>query len=253
MSASDPAPFEVVNPAGASHICLVCEHAGRAVPARLGDLGVAAGEMDRHIAYDVGAGALARRLSARLDAPLVLQRYSRLVVDANRPFEAPDCIPPVSDGTRVPANANLSEAARGRRWEEIHQAFHRAVEALLDDHAASHAHTHLVAVHSFTPELAGVARGCHLGLLFHRDRRLADAIRANLPARPRIEVAMNEPYAVDDLSDYTIPVHGERRGVPHVLIEVRNDQIADTEGVETWSALLAQALACAIDSMRNAA
>ena len=144
LSASDPAPFDVVNPVGASDICLVCEHAGRAVPARLGDLGVAAGEMDRHIAYDVGAEALARRLSTRLDAPLALQRYSRLVVDPNRPFEALDCILPVSDGTRVPANANLSKVERGRRWEEIHQAFHRAVEALLDDHAATHARTHLV-------------------------------------------------------------------------------------------------------------
>lgn len=253
LAASDPSPFEVVNAGGRSDICLVCEHAGRAVPGRLGDLGVDPAEMDRHIAWDLGAEALARRLSSALDAPLALQRYSRLVVDCNRPLKAPDCIPPVSDGTVVPANAHLTEAERQQRYEEIHQAFHGGVARLLDGHRQGQARSHLVTVHSFTPTLAGVARPCQLGLLFNRDRRLSDAIMASFRAESGIVVALNEPYSVDDLSDYTIPVHGEGRGLPHVLLEVRSDEIDSGEGVERWSALLAPALTAAISSMRDAA
>ena len=253
LSASDPAPFELVNPAGVSDICLVCEHAGRAVPARLGDLGISPAEMERHIAWDVGAEAIARQLSSALDAPLALQRYSRLVIDCNRPFVAPDCVPPVGDGTPVPANENLSEAERQLRYEEIHQVFHRGVSKLLDEHRESHAHTYLVTVHSFTPVLAGVRRTCDLGLLFNRDRRLADAIMASFPGETGFVVVPNQPYSVDDASDYTIPVHGEARGLPHVLLEVRSDRIVSTAGRREWSALLAQALNGAISSMREAA
>jgi len=250
LSPHDPDPVAIVNPDGKSVFLLTCEHAGRAIPKRLGDLGIPRADMDRHIAYDVGAETLSRRLSARLDAPLVMQRYSRLVVDCNRPFEAVDCFPEASDGTTVPANVGLGQQAQRQRFDEIHQPFHRAVAALLDRRAAEAKPTTLVSVHSFTPRLQGGSpRPWFVGALSNRDdsfaQRFLAAFRA---AHPEIPCAHNEPYVVDDLSDYTIPVHGEARGLPYLLLEIRNDLILDRDGQQRWAALVADALAAAATS-----
>ena len=249
LGSSDPEPVEFVNSAGGADFLLVCEHAGRLIPAALGDLGLPGPEMDRHIASDIGGEGLSRKLSARLDAPLVMQRYSRLVIDCNRPLNAPDCIPEVSDGTAVPANCRLSQAERFRRYHEIHRPFHHAIGAMLDARQRLGRRTILVAVHSFTPRLAGIDRPWLLGLLHNRDSRFArrtmDAFASN---NPELVADHNQPYTVDDLSDFTIPVHGERRKLPHVLLEVRNDQISDEPGQERWAYLLAEALETAARS-----
>jgi predicted N-formylglutamate amidohydrolase len=243
LDASDPDPVEIVNPEGDSDFLLVCEHAGRAVPATLGDLGIAATEMDRHIAYDIGAEGLARKLSALLDAPLVLQRYSRLVIDCNRPLTATDSIPETSDGTTIPTNLNLTASARRVRADEIHRPFHDAIGRLLDLRQRGELSTILATIHSFVPRFGGKDRRWQLGVCFNRDgvfaRQLMKAFQAN---NPSIVAAHNEPYCVDDESDFSIPVHGERRGLPHVLLEVRHDQIADEAGQASWADLLARAL-----------
>ncbi|MXQ10626.1 N-formylglutamate amidohydrolase [Microvirga makkahensis] len=246
LSPRDPLPVEVVNGEGRSAIVLSCEHAGRAIPEKLRDLGVPPADMERHIALDVGAEEVSRLLSALLDAPLVLQRYSRLVVDCNRPFDAWDCFPVVSDGTRIPGNEGLGERDRLQRFEEIHQPFHRVLAGVLDRRSGTP--TFLVSVHSFTPQLLGGAtRPWHMGVLFNRDRRLADRFLAEFRARnPNIPAAPNEPYSVDDFSDYTIPVHGERRGLPHLLLEIRNDLIMGRDGQSRWADLVVEALAAAI-------
>lgn len=245
LSPDDPDPVEICNPDGAAPFVLVCEHAGQAIPRAFGDLGVAARDRARHIGWDIGAEGVARRLSTLLDAPLVLQRYSRLFVDCNRPFDAPDCVPAASDGTPVPGNRDLGEEDRRRRFDAVHRPFHEAVEGLIDRRVAAGEPPVLVAVHSFTPRLAdGPERPWHLGVLANRDpsfaERLLVAFRESNPAAP---AAYNEPYVVDDLSDYTIPVHGEARGLPHVLIEIRNDLIGDEDGQADWAGRLAHALA----------
>ena len=252
LGRSDPDPVEVVNSSGASDFLLVCEHAGRLVPAALGDLGLAAAEMDRHIAWDIGAEGLSRRLSAFLDAPLLLQRYSRLVIDCNRPLRARDCIPEASDGTAVPANIRLNEAARLRRYHGIHRPFHDAIGAILDRRAAERQRSILCTVHSFTPRLAGIDRPWLLGLLHNRDDSFATHLMDVIVAEhPEVIAEHNQPYSVDDLSDYTIPVHGEGRKLPHVLLEIRNDQIRDAGGQERWALLLAIALRAAAGVMRR--
>lgn len=253
LSPQDPRPVEMVNAGGHSRFVLSCEHAGRAVPASLGDLGVMPAEMNRHIAYDIGAEGVSRRLSARLDAPLVLQRFSRLVVDCNRPFAAPDCFPEVSDGTVVPGNAGLPEDDRLRRFNEIHQPFHDALAQLLDRRVAAGSQDILVAVHSFTPRLVGGAqRPWQLGVLWNRDRSFAERFLSVFQAQnPEIPSAHNQPYVVDDLADYTIPVHGEARGLPHILLEIRNDLIADEDGQARWANLVAEALGAATTSQKD--
>jgi predicted N-formylglutamate amidohydrolase len=240
LAPGDPAPHESVATRGRSPIFLTCEHAGLAIPRRLGDLGLHRDAMQRHIACDIGADAVARLLSRSLDAPLVLQPYSRLVIDCNRPFGAPDCVPEVSDGTAIPGNAGLDENGRRRRFEAIHQPFHAEISRQLD----ARRHNILVAVHSFTPKLATQRhrRPWHAGLLFNHDCRLAHLLMgALLDQGVDKRIAFNQPYCVDELSDYTIPVHGERRGIAHLLLEIRNDEIADRAGRSRWADLLAAA------------
>ena len=129
LGAADRPPVEVRNAGGGSRIVLTCEHAGHAVPTSLGGLGIDRAEMDRHIAWDIGAAELALALSRRLDAPLVMQRYTRLVIDCNRPLDAPDAIPTVSDGTEIPVNAELSDRHRDTRYHEIHQPYHNSANS----------------------------------------------------------------------------------------------------------------------------
>ncbi len=244
LGVNDPPPVEVLNPGATAPLVLACEHAGRVVPRRLGDLGLAPAEMDRHIAWDIGAAAVARRMAAGLDACLVLQRYSRLVVDCNRPRESPDAIPAVSDGTEIPANAGLAEVERKARWDEIHEPFHEALSAQLEMRHPMEASTlSLITVHSYTPSLDGVRRPWSLGLLRRHDRGLAERLLATLREKvPGETMAINRPYEIDDLTDYTIPVQAERRGLPNVLIEIRNDLIADEAGQAHYAALLVAAI-----------
>lgn len=247
LSPDDAAPVAIVNPQQQARIVLTCEHAGRAVPKTLADLGIAEAEMDRHIAYDLGAEALARLMSEMLDASLVVQNYSRLVVDCNRPFAAPDCIPERSDGTTIPANANLSERERGQRFAEIHQPFHKEIERILDAGQGLSQPVILISVHSFTPSLGGADRPWQLGLLYNRDKRLAHHMMQALRAiGGGLSIAFNRPYAVDDISDYTIPVHGEARAIPHLLLEVRNDELGSAMALEKWAVLLTRALRQAV-------
>ncbi|RWA60765.1 N-formylglutamate amidohydrolase [Mesorhizobium sp.] len=239
----DPSPHEIVGAKQNGPFFLICEHAGKVIPACLSDLGIKRSEMERHIAYDVGAEAVARKLSDALEVPLHIQRYSRLVIDCNRPFEAIDSIPEVSDGTKIPKNVGLSPLERKLRYEKIHEPYHLAVAAALDSLVGSDRRPFLLTIHSFTPILrhTGAQRKCELGLLFNRDDRFARAMFAEVRAEyPNIGVALNEPYTVDDLGDYTIPVHGEQRGLPHVLIEIRNDLISDEVGQSRWAEIISK-------------
>lgn len=244
LAAGDPSPVELVNAAGAAPVVLTCEHGGRSLPAALADRAPGPDDMARHIAWDVGAAALARGLSERLGAALAMQSYSRLAIDCNRPRHAADLALAMSDGTAVPFNDNLDQAELDARWDAIHAPFHRAIAGLLD----ARERVALVAIHSFTPRMrGGPPRAMNAGFLARTDLRLAESLRARLMrVEPGLSVALNEPYCIEDDSDYTIPVHGETRGLPHVLIEVRSDMIEHPAGVARWTSLLTVALADAL-------
>lgn len=244
LGPGDPDPVLIENEAGASPFVLTCDHAGQAVPRRLGDLGVTADDLARHIGWDIGVLGVSRRLAALLDAALIGQAYSRLVIDCNRRPGLASSILPVADLTPVPGNEGLDEAAARARAEEIFAPYHAAIAAALDARAARRRPTLLVAMHSFTPMLrrTGEPRPWHIGLLFNRDDRLARALVARLEAEGDLCVGENEPYAVSDEGDYGIPVHGEGRGLPHVEIELRQDLIADAAGQARWAERLARLL-----------
>jgi len=239
LQASDPAPFELVNAASDSDVVIVCEHAGRDIPALLGTLGLTGDQLDRHIAFDIGAETVARLMSARLDTPLILQPYSRLVIDCNRPVAAEDSIPEISDQVAVPGNKNLTETDRRQRIDEIFTPFQDAVSGLLDRHARRA----IFAIHSFTPMLGDSARPWDIAFLFRQDTATSQAL-ANTIRRcsPDVVIGMNEPYCIDDRSDWFVPYHGERRGLAHSLIEIRNDHLLSDDGCRYWASLIGDAI-----------
>jgi predicted N-formylglutamate amidohydrolase len=245
LEPDEPDPVTLENESGDSVFFLTCEHAGRAFPRRLGRLGLPEAETMRHIAWDIGIGAVGREVSRLLDAAVILQTYSRLVIDCNRDPNVPSSIPEISETTEIPGNRGLDEAERAARVDAIFRPYHNAIGAALDRRAAADRATALVALHSFTPVFKGVWRPWHVAVLFNRDPRLAHALAELLRAEGDLMVGENEPYRVSDLTDYTVPVHGERRGLPHVEIEIRQDLITDPAGQREWAERLARLLPCA--------
>jgi predicted N-formylglutamate amidohydrolase len=250
---TDPDPVRVLCPDGGSDFFLTADHAGRAVPRSLGDLGVRQGEWERHIAWDIGIAAVTERLSHLLDAAAVLQNYSRLVIDCNRRPDWESSIPTISEHTEIPGNRDLSQAECAARRREIFDPYHGEIATLLDRRAAAGRRTVLVAMHSFTPVFKGETRNVEIGVLYNRDVRLAAIMLDLLRAEGDLAVGDNAPYAITDTSDYTVPVHGEWRGLPHVEIEIRQDLISDPAGQKSWAARLARLLPTADARLRGLA
>jgi predicted N-formylglutamate amidohydrolase len=242
LTADEPPPVTVHNENGSSPLVLAADHAGNAMPRALGRLGLAEAELSRHIAYDIGIAGVARGLAETLAATLIAQNYSRLVIDCNRPPGVATSIPDISELTPIPGNVNLSPQQKDARARAIFWPYHTRIDAELDRRYRAGRPTALVALHSFTPVFKGEARPWHVALLYHRDPRLAQALIALLNKEPGLVVGDNQPYVVSDTTDYTIPVHGERRGLPHALIEIRQDLIANETGQQEWAARLARLL-----------
>ena len=232
----------IERPQGKSEFLLVCDHASRLIPRSLGTLGLDEVQLASHVAWDIGAASVARKLSALLDATLVLQNYSRLVIDCNRPPGSPTSIPTQSEYARITGNDGLTPATVNERVVAIFTPYHAAVTALLDRRRDASRRTLLVAVHSFTPIYLGKARPWHTGLMYRHDRRLGRSLLERLRADTELTVGDNEPYAISDTTDYTLPAHGESRQLAHVGIEIRQDLVADEAGQTAWAARLAQAL-----------
>ena len=242
LAADEPSAVAVRNPGGASPLLFVADHAGRLIPRALGDLGVSETERARHIGWDIGIAGTSRLLADALDAALIQQNYSRLVIDCNRSPDVLSSMPEVSELTPVPGNVGLSDADKAARVREIFRPYHDAIEAELDRRKKEGRPAALVAMHSFTPSFKGVARPWHAGVLYNRDPRFAHLVMALLRRQGGLTVGDNEPYSVSDATDYTIPMHGERRALHHVAIEIRQDLIANDKGQQDWAALLTRLL-----------
>lgn len=243
LGEGDIPPVHEVNAGGQSPFLLTADHYGRVLPRVLGDLGVSESELVRHIAWDIGIAGVAERLAGMLDAHLIAQRYSRLVIDCNRPPGVASSIPVISEATAIPRNEGISEQERKARRREIFEPYHRRIDAAIDRRLQIERPTVLVSLHSFTPVYAGVARPWHIGALYNRDSVLPQLLLKHLRAEGDLVVGDNEPYAVDDLTDYTIPVHGEARGLVNTGIEIRQDLIADQSGQQQWAERLARIFA----------
>lgn len=242
LATDEPAPVTVHNPSGASPFLIVADHAGNLMPRALRQLGIPDSECARHIAFDIGIAAVARQVADVLDATLIQQNYSRLVIDCNRTPGSETSMPEVSESTPIPGNVGLSERAKGSRVREIFRLYHDAIEAELDRRRQAGRPAALIAMHSFTPVFMGVTRPWQTGVLYNRDPRFAHLLMALLKRENGLVVGDNEPYSVTDASDYTIPVHGERRGLHNVAIEIRQDLIAEPQGQQAWASRYARLL-----------
>ena len=209
LSEGEQNPFALVNGEGKSPYVLVCEHASNVLPRKLGALGLAAEDLQKHIAWDIGAEGVARLLSRLLDAPLALQRYSRLAYDCNRPPDSDGAIPEMSEATAIPGNKGLSPAGKMARVEGIYRPFHDGLAHVLDLRACAGRETSLVTIHSFTKAYKGKERAVELGILFDRDARIADKL---IKAFPKVDVRLNEPYGPKDGVMHTLNLHAAPRG-----------------------------------------
>ncbi len=240
LAGDEVPPVLEENADSASPFFFTCDHYGRLIPRALGDLGVPASELARHIAWDIGIAGVAESLAKDMNVHLVAQRYSRLVIDCNRPFESPGSIPLISEATEIPGNGGLTQDQIGARRRAIFMPYHARIEKALDARHARGQPTILVSLHSFTPVYAGIARPWHIGTLYQHHMQLPNLLREALRAEGDLVVGDNEPYAVSDATDYTIPVHAEKRGLVNTGIEIRQDLIADGSGQKQWAERLAR-------------
>jgi predicted N-formylglutamate amidohydrolase len=245
LGADEPGPFELINPEGRSELVLLCDHASNRVPARLNNLGLSDEQLAGHIGWDPGAALLAKALAARLDAPLLLSNYSRLVIDCNRSPTAAASIPAISDGTVIPGNAALSAEDAQLRRNCLFDPYHDAIRQLLD--ARDRRATRLLSIHSFTPSLAGFERPWSVGVCYRADTSRAApdaswaaqwlaALRASLTE----PVGDNQPYEIEPHVDYTLPVHGEARQLPTIMLEFRQDKLQHQDAAQRWGELIAR-------------
>jgi predicted N-formylglutamate amidohydrolase len=241
VGASEPSAVESLNPEGKASILLICDHASCRVPAGLKNLGLDAAALCRHIAWDIGAAEVTRRLSKLLDAPALLTGYSRLVIDCNRQPGHPQSIPTVSDETAIPANKDLDEKQQEARVEAFFRPYHNTITATLAHLWRRGAAPALFSVHSFTPSMGGVARPWDAGVLWNRDPRIALPLIERLASEPHLTIGDNLPYSGRDLA-YSLDRHAGAAGLPNCAIEIRQDRVADAAGVTFWAELLAKAL-----------
>lgn len=239
LGSNEPPPVETVNPDGGGSAVIVCDHASNSVPQRLAGLGLNEAQLAGHVGWDPGAADVARHLSACLDAPLVLSGYSRLVIDCNRPLRSAESIPEQSAGVTVPGNRGLSPGERVSRINGLFRPYHDAIDRLLD--SRSQRPSLLLSIHSFTPTLYEQLRPWHIGVSHGRDRRLAALMLKALAQDGDFNVGDNQPYPIEDDFDYTVPTHGEERGLPSIMIEIRQDGIRTAAEATTWAARLAAA------------
>jgi len=242
LGRGDTPAFSFLRTAGAAPALLICDHASRAIPQTLDRLGLDGAELARHIAWDIGVAEVAGELAPRLDCPAVLSGFSRLVIDANRRLGSAGSVPPVSDGTEVPGNRNLGEPHRAARVEQLFKPYHAAVSRMIEAKLAQGQRPLLVFLHSFTPVMQGFHRPWEIGILWNEDARVARPLIEALRAKG-LQVGDNEPYSGASTEDYGLHAHGEGRGLPSVLIELRQDLVDTRQGALRWARILHEVLA----------
>jgi predicted N-formylglutamate amidohydrolase len=212
------------------------------VPKSLHNLGLDAESLKLHIGWDIGAADVSRHLARKLDAPVILAGYSRLVIDCNRDVDDPTSMPAMSDGVPVSGNKDLSPAARSQRVEALFKPYHAAIETALDGFTVRGVHPAVLSIHSFTPEMNGVARPWHIGILWDKDPRMAVPMLAALRREAGLVVGDNEPYSAREPAGYTVRTHAEKRGLPHLNVELRQDLLATNAATAEWAERLARVL-----------
>lgn len=243
-----PAPFtpELIRPDARARVIFLCDHASNHIPPEYQGLGLDPAVLGRHVAWDIGAAEVTRRLAGAFAAPAVLTTVSRLVLDVNRFLDDPASMPGRSDGIEVPGNRRAGPAEHRDRAARIFHPYHTAVDRRITALVAAGLHPAVVSVHSCTDRMDGQHRPWHVGVLHARNDRLATPLLRHLRASPGLVVGDNQPYSLKTMRGYTTDIHAERRSLPYVALEIRQDLITTTEGAAIMAGLIAAALSAAI-------
>ena len=234
--------FEIVNAEASARVVLTCDHAGNHVPPTFGDLGLPGDRLDEHIAWDIGAAALTQQLAEKIDAPAVMATHSRLFIDPNRKLGSADSILRVSDGVEVPGNQNVTPEEAGLRADLSFWPYHHEVEKALHLSEYRKGTVAYVAVHSFTPSMAGARRPWDIGVLYGRDDRMASPVLAALRQVEGVCVGDNQPYSATHPPGYGLEAYGTSAGRPHVMVEIRQDLLLTSQGIGYWADMLSGVL-----------
>lgn len=245
-----PGEVEIIAGDPATGILLLCDHASNAIPPELNALGLPAQQLERHIAYDIGAAEMTRAMAQALGAPAVLSNFSRLLIDPNRGRDDPTLVMRISDGAIVPGNARLDEAGIAERIARYYAPYDAAINVAVEAALAAGQPPAIVSLHSFTPFWKGAPRPWHAGVLWDREGRLARALIAALQAEGDLIVGDNEPYN-GGLPGDTIDRHATRRGLLDALIEIRQDLIGEAHAARAWGLRLARLLPGALAVARD--
>ena len=244
----EPPPFDFVDGDRRSPVLFICDHASNLIPRALGNLGLASDALNKHIAWDIGAADVARNLASAFNAPLVLSGYSRLVVDCNRMLSDPTSIPLASDDMEIPGNLDLPTEEARRRADEFFHPYHQAIAGLLDDMGNGDGRPAVISIHSFTPVFGGFQRPWHVGVLWNRDDRLSAPFMTALRHDGELVVGDNEPYSAKENFGYSVDIHAQGRGLPHMLVEIRQDLIGTPRGARQWARRVGAAIADALEA-----
>lgn len=248
LTTKETPAFESVEGSADRPILFVCDHASNRIPEALGGLGLEPEHLVDHIAWDIGAGAVAHRLRDRFDGSAVFASYSRLVVDLNRAPTDASLIPCISDSVLVPANLSVTSTERQERIETLFEPYHAEVDRLVDGFVERGQSPAFLGIHSFTSHFHRLLRPWHIGILWDKDPRLAVPMLQYLRSLPGVCIGDNEPYSGRHPADYSIDHHAEARGLAHVGIEIRQDLIGDEEGQARWAGYIGDALEFALQN-----
>ncbi len=235
-------PLVEIVEAGGRPVILLCDHAGCVIPEAIGDLGISPVNLMRHIGWDIGAAAVTRRLAKRLGATALFNHVSRLVIDVNRRPRTMTSIPAISDGCVIPKNQHLDPATVDRRIRDYFLPYHKALARRIAAFRRQGRIPVIVAIHSFTPHLDGEDRPWHVGVLWRGDQRLAAPVLAALQDQAGIVVGDNQPYSGQREFGFTVTFHAQRTRLPHIMFEIRQDEIAEPPGIERWAELIGDCL-----------
>ena len=247
LGRGDPAPYTIENSGGAARCLILCDHASNRIPSSLGQLGLSDGELEQHVAYDIGSATVAREFSRRFDAPLIMTGYSRLVIDANRYPGDPTSIVAVSDGIRIPGNVTVAAADAVQRAHEFFHPYHNAIRRELTALQRRYVEPCVISIHSFTPTFDENPRPWHVGVLWGDDPRVAQPLLDRLRREHDLCVGDNQPYDAREPIGYSMNEHGAGTGLPHILLEIRQDLIAEQQNALAWAARLYDCLADVIN------
>lgn len=236
LSPGEPPVFTLLNADASSPLVLVCDHASNRIPQTFNNLGLNNEDLNSHIAWDPGAVLVAKSLSAQLDTALVLSNYSRLVIDCNRPMKSPELISEQSAGVVIPGNQSLTANDRELRIQTFFTPYHQAIDQLLSQRSGPSV---LLSIHTFTPELDGIKRPWQIGVASTIDQRFGRALYAGLQQFKELNIGFNQPYEIESEFDYTIPIHGQARGLLSAMIEIRQDGVCSALEAESWATRLA--------------